>query len=279
MAYSLKEYFGGKGEAYNKYKEGQKAGKWADLPDYISKGGSQSGSTGSTSSATGSSLLDQQSAREEDFLKRYRETLAGQTSLSDIYSRLSTEAGLPELQKGAFQAQQAVTQVPETEATLSKQFGISAPRLQKRISEQLSTLQPQALRAAELAQFASQDVSQRLGLEAAEQERALKPFEVEAAQISERAAREMTGYSIERQGELDQLLTKLNQQGSLDYLEAQRVASLASSELEFDRQRELISFETDEAIRQALATKSYGTSQSPYGIFGASSGGTSFIPD
>jgi hypothetical protein len=39
-SYSLSEYFGGKDtSAYKKYKEGQQAGKWSDLTDYIAQGG------------------------------------------------------------------------------------------------------------------------------------------------------------------------------------------------------------------------------------------------
>lgn len=43
--YSLTDYFGGNDTAaYKNYKEGQSSGKWSDLNDYISKGGSNSGS-------------------------------------------------------------------------------------------------------------------------------------------------------------------------------------------------------------------------------------------
>jgi len=60
---------------------------------------------------------------------------------------------------------------------------------------------------------------------------------------SDRLAREQTGFTSALQADLDVLLTKMQQQGQLDFLEQQKLVSLALAESGFEQQKKLISFQ------------------------------------
>ena len=257
--YSLKSYFGGKEtEGYRKYKEGQKSGKWIDLPDYIAKGGSSSAVPGGgLSSAVPGSMFKQQEARESDFLSRFRTTLGQQTPIGDIYTRLSTEAGLPEARKltggltqSALDVQGRLAGLPERIAGETRGFDVNATQLARiqetraqPVAKQLSETALAAERAGVSERALAGDVSTRLGLEVSEQQKQLQPFQVEASMISDRAARELTGYTTQLQAQTGQLIAKLLQQGTLDQIEARRLVDLASQEDSFQKQKQLLAYQ------------------------------------
>jgi len=255
--YSLKSYFGGKEtEGYRKYKEGQKSGKWIDLPDYIAKGGSSSAVPGGSTAIPGG-LFKEQEARESDFLSRLRTTLGQQTPVRDIYTRLSTEAGLPEARKltggltqSALDIQGRLAGLPERVAGETRGFDVNAAQLAKikearaqPIAKQLSETALAAEQAGASERALAGDVSTRLGLEVSEQEKLLMPFGVEASIISDQGARKVTGYTTQLQAEASQLITKLQQQGALDQIEARRLVDLASQEDQFQKQKQLFAYQ------------------------------------
>ena len=249
MGYSLKSYFGGKDtEAYRRYKEGQKAGKWTDLPSYLASGG--------TSSMAPGQLAKKQAKTEADFLNRYKSAVKSQPSMSDIYTRLSEEAGLPALRETSYRLGQTLKDIPEQEKIFAKQVGISQPRLAKRIAGRQADISPSYMRAVEAQQFAERDVGERLGLAASELDRALKPYDVEAAMISDRLSRELTGYTAQLQSETSRLLAKLQQRGALDQIEAKRLVDLATLEQETENWKKKLKYEYE--LKQK-----YGASETP----------------
>lgn len=246
-----------------------KAAGFDSTEGYYNSLGKSSGTSAGVPSVAG---VPDNKAQEEDFLKRFRETVTGQPSVSDIYSRLSNEAGLSDARKLATGlTQQALTtegrlsQLPEQIAGETRGFDVNAAqrgRIEEARSGDISrTLNQQALaaqRAGVSAESIAGDVGTRLGLAVDEQNKLLKPFEVEANMISERAARELTGYTANLQSETSRLIAKLDNQGNLDQIEAQRLISLAKSEQDFEKQKELIKLQSTEDIRLKNAGNNSG---------------------
>lgn len=201
-------------------------------------------------------FAQQQQAREQDFLGRFK------TGLSDAITGIENELGLPQLRTNAQAAGQTartvvdqVRAVAPTQQTVAKQVGISAPRLQQRIGAKTAEMAPAldaATRAAEEAnaaqQFGETEFGRRLG-------QVIQPFQTEAAILSESLAREFTGFSNQLQNELTTYLQKMEQGHQLTMAELDRANQLARDEQEFERQKKLISFNTDENIRQSNALK------------------------
>ncbi len=88
--------------------------------------------------------------------------------------------------------------------------------------------------AAELAQqnlgSAEGQLSTRLGYGQADQAKQLLPYQSEQGLLSERMARETTGYTSVMQGELDAIISKMNAGITISEGEKNRAATLAAAE-------------------------------------------------
>ena len=245
----------------------------------------------------GTALAASQKKEEEGFLSALDERVAGQETLTSASERIGGDLQLPALRQSAFDLTQTLKGIPSTQGTISKQVGISAPNLQKRIASEQGKIAPVAQEAVSQQQFAEGELDERLGLLVADQAKELEPFyKAKLPLLQDRLAREQANYSQDKQNELTTILTKMSQgfqstQGELD-----RANQLAMSENEYQRQIELIKLGTDEAIRQSAAIKNQsdtGTgdltqylgspNQTPFSGAGTTSGnwyftGTEWVP-
>ena len=181
---------------------------------------------------------------ERDLFGRFKTAFEGQETLSAISRRLGEELGLPSLRQATSNRISAVEDVPQSVRELGAQFAISAPRQQQRIAKMLGELAPQATKAQRLQTEQEQILSSRLGLEAADRERALLPFEKEFEMLSDRIAREMSGFNVASQNVLNTLLARLSTEGTLAAQELKAANDLALLEeqylLEKENQRQVI---------------------------------------
>lgn len=241
---------------------------WANVvePQFRSANPSPSVSSGGT---TGSSadLLAKQKATEEDFLTRFRTAIGGQESTQAMADRLSTELGLPGLRKNAFNVNQQLEAVPDVQNAATRGYDVNENQRQRIIASKQAEMAPSAIKLNAQQQFAEGQLGERLGYGVQDQNKALLPFATEASMISDRAARELTGYTNDKQNELTIYLNKLASQQALTAQETARAQQLADDEANFERQKKLISFQTDEAVRQSKALKTgtgTGTNLAPY---------------
>ena len=208
----------------------------------------------------GERLATEQRGQEEEFLGRFREVVGGLETLPDISARLEQELGgelgatPTELGQSAAELLQTLRNIPGQERNIARGVAISAPRIQQRISQRQAEISPQALRSAELSQFASGELGRRSELAVTQQQRELLPFEVEAGQISERLAREVTLFTAERSDQLARDLDALGRGERFDMFDLKRIADEALSEEEFERQKELFTFKLEEKKRLAGGT-------------------------
>lgn len=218
---------------------------------------------------TGDILSTKQKSEEESFLSALREKMGGQETLTAASERIGGELQLPALRQSAFDLTQTLKNIPQTQQTISKQVGISAPHLQKRIASEQGRLAPVAQEAVGQQQFSEKELGNRLGLLLADQSAELRPFfEAQMPLLQDRLAREQANYSQDKQNELTLLLTNMSQGFQASQADLNRANQLASSENEYQRQIDLIKLGTDEAIRQSGAIKAQNRTGTGGDIFG-----------
>jgi len=215
-------------------------------------------------------LLARQKAEEETQFKSYEEQIAGQEKLPDVYTRLSAEAGMPELQqqidiyKGEiYKIKDLLDRLNEditsrtqgsftTEAQRRRQVAAEEEPLQTQLSRMGTALTP----FLERQTAAGQEIGTMLGLTAEQQQKELLPTEARINALSDRFAREMTGFKENKETELTALVDKLERQRELADREWQRLQDLEKERREFQRQKELLALEHKYSMRSAAAGRS-----------------------
>ena len=182
-----------------------------------------------------------QAAKEQDFLSRFR------TAISEARTALESELGLGGLRSNALAAGDTARNVQgqfgaiaPTQQTIAKQVGISAPRLQQRISSKSAELAPALSAASSSLEGANQALQSGLNTYGTRMQENILPYSTEASVLSDSLAREMTGFSTNLKSELDITLEKLKQQGTLDLAEIAKATKLAELEQQYLNQRQVI---------------------------------------
>jgi hypothetical protein len=195
-------------------------------------------------------MLTGQKAKEQDFLSRYTGAIGGQEKLGDMFGRIGGEYNLQGARNTANQLSQTLERIPEVQQQRSLSSGaLTQNQLDRSIASEQSRLAPLAQRAQQQAQTATSQVQERLGYETAQQQKELLPFQQEARLLSEQIAREVTMYTQDRQNELTMLLTKLQMGQQMSLAEMQKAERLAAAETEFERSKEMYSFQLQEQLK------------------------------
>ena len=215
-------------------------------------------------------LDTKQRGEEEAFMSALTGRIAGQEPLGAAAERIGGELQLPALRQSAFDLTQTLAQkagyfrdIAPEQQTKAKQFGISAPNLSARIRAKeieyqptVETAQRGAQEGVARQQFAEGELSTRLGYLMAEQAKDLQPFyQAQLPLLTDRFAREQTNYTQDKQNELTLILNRINQGFQASQAELDRANQLATSEQDFNRTLEQISFQTNEDIRKSRALK------------------------
>lgn len=179
---------------------------------------------------TADQLFAEQQKTSSDFLNRF------QSSASDIYNRLAQEQGLGGAMQRATQAMETYEDIPGQEKTVSKQFGISAPRLERRIAGRQAEFAPIAQRALQQAQTAQ-------GLVESGYQRGIQPYIMEASMISDNLARQATGWGVEANQKFNLLLNKLQNDQNLSNMEWAQAAELALKEKDFEIYKQQLDYQ------------------------------------
>lgn len=199
-------------------------------------------------------LLARQKAEQEGLFGQYTTTLAGQEKLPVLYDRLRNELGIPELTS---QAQVFKDQIYSTKGLLdsleddinsrtSGSFTTEAQRNRQLVAERqplqttLARLGTGLEPIADMITGAQGQLAATLPLYVQQQQKELQPLEMRINSISDRFAREITGYTSTKQAELDNLVNMLSRSQNVTDREWQRLQDLAAEEREFTRQKALI---------------------------------------
>lgn len=186
----------------------------------------------------------------DDYLK----TVQGQESPLDVYGRLEGEAGIPQLRTTQKTLQ---GQVASLEDTLRRVEGDVSTRTrnslvteaqrrrlvtseQEPLQENLGWLTQSLGRVGESISGATADIGNKVNLTMAGQERQLEPYKMKLQVMAERSARLMTGFTADRQAQLDILTMKLQRQQQLEDREWEAAQKLLAEERAFNREKDLL---------------------------------------
>lgn len=189
-------------------------------------------------------LLAEQRAQEDAALGAFRSRVEGFEKPSAIFSRLEQERGVPQIRERTKGLRQ---QVGEAEALLEKLPGDVTGRVagtmttqgqrnrilakeQIPITENLQALS--RLLGTESANLgeAMQAVGDITSSELTAQQQSLEPDRLRISMLSDRAARELSAFTQDRERELNILMDKLDRTRQLSDQEFQRAAQLSSQE-------------------------------------------------
>lgn len=201
--------------------------------------------------AASDALLARQNAEQEGLFTNYETIRKNQEALPALYSRLQTQAGIPEL---SGQAQAFKDQIYKTkdqldrlgEDVVARTTGYNVSDAQRRrletaesepLTTNLARLGTGLAPVADMLSSAQQSVSTQLGLETEQQNRELEPVKLRIDAISDRFARELTGFNADRELQLTSILDKLKRDRELSDREWQAAQDLAAEERAYARQK------------------------------------------
>ncbi len=213
-----------------------------------------------------------QKAEEEKLLGEFETKSGAQEKLPGAYERLLGEEKIPEAQKqlGIMRGEVAKVKdlLDKLEGDIASRTGgflVTESQRRRQIAAEEEPLRTQLGRlatgqatTAEQVSSGLANVGTKIGLVSTQQQKELEPLKIRLAAFSDRAAKEMTGFTDSRKNELTALMDKLSRVRQLNDQEWQRANELAKEEREYQRQRDLIAYQTNESIREKLATKSAG---------------------
>lgn len=216
-------------------------------------------------------LLARQKAEQDALFGQYTSTLQGQEKLPDMYTRLQNELGIPGLNQSFQQVQGEIFNVKNmldrldenvtsralgtmtTEAQRQRQIAAEGDPLRTALARLGTGLEPitQALSGAQ------GQLSTLLQLNVQQQDKDMKPIELQINAISDRFAREMTGFTESKQTTLDALMDKIDRERQLSDREWQLAQQLAAEERDFARQKELAKIQASAAANYLPASTGY----------------------
>jgi len=204
-------------------------------------------------------LIARQKGEQTAFLGKY------QTGLQTTREQANTELGLPGLRQttqtagdAARFASRALQDLPGQLTATGRAASVNVNRLGRGISKGIADLQPgieTARRGLEDAtsaqQFGETEYTRRL-------QEYTQPLQLEASMLSESLGREFSGFTNQMQNELQLTLQKLANSQAVSMAEINRANTLAQSEADYLRQKDLISYQSQQDVSQQQQLKSAG---------------------
>ena len=198
-------------------------------------------------------LLAKQKAEQEGLFGQYESRLQGQEALPDMYGRIRNELGIPGLnntfqniQGEIFNVKSLLDQLDEnvtargqgtmmTEAQRQRQIAAEGDPLRTSLGRLGTGLEP----VAQALSGAQGELSTLLNLHAQQQNKEMAPIEMRINAVSDRFAREMTGFTSSKQTQLDALLDDIDRGRQLADREWELAQSLAAEERAYAQAKEL----------------------------------------
>lgn len=218
-------------------------------------------------------LLARQKVEQEGLFGGYETLRGNQEQLPGMYGRLKTELGIPELQGTFQQVQGEIYNVKNLldhldEDIQSRALGTFTSDAQRR---RISAAEGDVLRTnlgrlgtglepiAQALTGAQGELSAQLQLGIQQQERELEPIKLRINAISDRFAREITGFTSNKQTTLDALVDKIERDRQLSDREWELAQQLAAEERDFSRKKELARISASQAAANYLPSRSVST--------------------
>jgi hypothetical protein len=203
--------------------------------------------------------LGKQKKEQEQYLSGFRKALAGQERLPAMRERYAETFGLPQLREReqdyselAGNLASQIRALPEDVAGRTRESLVTDPQRQRIIQKQQEPLLQGLQDVGTLGAQTAQQISQRerqlgtmMGLEQAQQNRELMPWQQKYDLMNVNQAREMTGWTFGKEMELNRLLNNAQMGMQLDQAEQNRLHQLAMQEQDFENRLEEMEFTQD----------------------------------
>lgn len=236
-------------------------------------------------------LLNRQKGEQEGLFNQYEQARAGQETLPGMYSRLKGELGIPGLQQTFGQVQGEIFKVKDmldrldenvtsrslgtmtTEAQRQRAIAAEGDPMRNNLGRLATGLEP----VAQALSGAQGELSNMMTLGSEQQERELEPLKMRINSLSDRFAREMTGFSEGKQTTLDALVDKVERERFLSDRDWELAQSLAKEERDFAKQKELTRMQLVSQVPKpaAAASDSSAPSWSSWSGLGSNASGLS----
>lgn len=182
-------------------------------------------------------LEGRQYGQEQDYLTRFRQGIAQQEAMPHMMTRLGNELGLPQAQQAYLNLQKTVAELPETYQKATTGMDVNANQLSRIVGTKSAALAP-ALETAKAGYETGLNERDRLiAATQAEQQKQLQPYEKEQQFMSDRWARESSGFSTDNQMELDAYKAKLSSGVQLTEGEQGRANELEKARLDYEAKK------------------------------------------
>jgi len=202
-------------------------------------------------------LLRSQQQQIESGIGQYRAASQAQEPLQAAYTRLGTEAGVPEIEKtiGGYKTQIATiqNQLNALEANINERTrgqGMTEAQRQRLIAherqpltEQLGQVSTAMAPEVEQLSAAQSKIATQLGLISQDQQKALQPLIMQIDTMSDRFSREINMYTSEKQTTLTALMDKLTRDRQLADREWQQAQDLAAEERKWAQTKEQLALQ------------------------------------
>ncbi len=201
-----------------------------------------------------------QKAEGAEYISGLTGAIQGQEKLGDMYSRVSGQVNLPSMREQGLRYGEQLGDLGSQIQALPQSIGptqgavMTEGQRQRAIAsesqpllEQYTTLGQQAGQLGERISSAESDVSRRMGMEVAQQEKELSPWEKSYDLLSTQQAREFSGYALENQMELDRLIQNMNAGIQLSEAEKNRAHELSMAEMGYQNALDRISASGEQA--------------------------------
>lgn len=198
-------------------------------------------------------LLERQKQEQQGLFNQYTQKIEGQEKLPDMYGRLQNELGIPELSAQAqvfkdqiYGTKNLIDRLDEditsrtrgTYTTAGMKNRIEAYEGEK-LNTTLSRLGTGLAPVADMLTSAQGQLQTLLPLSIQQQDRELKPLEMQINSLSDRFAREISGYNSNKETQLTALMDKLERDRYLDDRDWELAQQLAKEERDFSKQKQL----------------------------------------
>jgi hypothetical protein len=198
-------------------------------------------------------LLDRQKAEQGGLFDQYTGAINNQEKLPDLYSRLQGELGIPEASNAVNSYKSEIYRVKglldrlDEDVNSRAQGTYTTQALRDRISaseggqltNQLGRLGTGLAPLADILTGAQGQLSTLLPLYQQQQNKELQPLEMRINSLSDRFAREITGFTSAREQELTTIMDKLTRDRQLSDRDWELAQQLAKEERDFAKQKSL----------------------------------------
>ncbi len=211
---------------------GQPGGSWVDITAENQANDAKNALAKQT--ADTQALNTAQEAKQNDFLTRFRDTVGAQEKLPDMASRIGGTLGLPQLRDTAQGLVKSVAEIPQVQTNATRGYDVNSNQLSRIISTKQAELAPAAQTAVNQVQTAEGNLSTQLGYGVQQQLKDLTPFTAEQSMMSEQLAREYSGFTQDKQNQLQLIMQNLANGQQITLSQLQAANDLAKAKIQYD---------------------------------------------